>query len=191
MELAPPRCPTHPQVPFGSSASTEAEVYKAIQREPVVLHARTWERVSAAAKELVLGLLDKDPQRRYTLEQALAHPWVRGDAAPSAPLDAGLLSSLLHFSARNGFKRRAMDLVAASMSAAATAALREAFVRIDTDNSGVISHAELAEALRQAMGSGGSVAGGGRMSAETAAALVAQLDTDGAEMGCGGDGVRT
>ena len=80
--------------------------------------------------QLVTGLLEKDPAKRYTLEQALAHPWVRGDAAPSTPLASGLLTSLLAFNARNKFRKMAMELVASTMSAAAVAELcRKRIVR--------------------------------------------------------------
>ena len=58
-----------PQVPFGTSAATEAEVYKAIQRDPLTLHSRVWAGISASAKELVLGLLEKNAAKRYTLDQ--------------------------------------------------------------------------------------------------------------------------
>ena len=98
-------------VPFGANAATEADVYKAIQREELSLASPSWQRISAAARELVSGLLEKDPAKRYTLEQALAHPWVRGEAAPATPLAAGLLSSLLAFNARNKFRKMAMELV--------------------------------------------------------------------------------
>jgi serine/threonine protein kinase len=34
--------------------------------------------ISPEAKHLIQHLLEKDPQKRYTAEQALAHPWVAG-----------------------------------------------------------------------------------------------------------------
>jgi len=37
--------------------------------------------VSPAAKHFIQHLLVKDPKKRYTAEQALAHPWVKGDGA--------------------------------------------------------------------------------------------------------------
>lgn len=37
--------------------------------------------LSASAKDLLSHLLDIDPKRRYTAEQAMEHPWVRGATA--------------------------------------------------------------------------------------------------------------
>lgn len=37
--------------------------------------------LSASAKDLLHHLLDIDSARRYTAEQAMEHPWVRGDTA--------------------------------------------------------------------------------------------------------------
>ena len=47
--------------------------------------------LSAAAKELVMGLLRYNPAHRYSAKAALAHPWVqsRGGAIPR-PLDASV-----------------------------------------------------------------------------------------------------
>lgn len=139
-------------VPFGASAESENEVYEAIQNEPLLLQGKQWSRLSAAAKELVTGLLEKNPAKRYTLEQALDHPWVRGDAAPDTAFDRSLLSSIVTFqaAAQNKFKRRAMELVASTLSAADVAKLRAVFVAMDTDHSGSLNFTEVAEALKQA-----------------------------------------
>ncbi|PAA55015.1 hypothetical protein BOX15_Mlig028881g1 [Macrostomum lignano] len=37
---------------------------------------RVWDHISAEAKDLVSRLLDVDPQRRLTVEEALRHPWI-------------------------------------------------------------------------------------------------------------------
>ena len=63
-----------------------------------------------------------------------------------------------------------MELVASSLSAAATAKLREAFVRIDADNSGVITYSEMAHAMKDVPELGSS---------SDIASLMRSLDTDG------------
>lgn len=42
--------------------------------------------LSDSAKDLLSHLLDIDPRSRYTAEQALRHPWVRGDTAHKASM---------------------------------------------------------------------------------------------------------
>uniref|UniRef100_A0A7S2VGY0 Protein kinase domain-containing protein n=1 Tax=Entomoneis paludosa TaxID=265537 RepID=A0A7S2VGY0_9STRA len=49
-----------------------------------ILRFPRWAKnLSSSAKNLLSHLLDVNPRSRYTAEQALAHPWVRGDTAPS------------------------------------------------------------------------------------------------------------
>ncbi|KAL2629454.1 hypothetical protein R1flu_014140 [Riccia fluitans] len=38
---------------------------------------KTWQSVSAHAKDFILRLLEKDPKIRFTAMQALGHPWIR------------------------------------------------------------------------------------------------------------------
>jgi serine/threonine protein kinase len=52
-----------------------------------------WNFVSEEAKDLITGLIQKDPKSRLTPEKVLEHKWVKG-AAPSHPLPD--LSVLLH-----------------------------------------------------------------------------------------------
>jgi serine/threonine protein kinase len=52
-------------------------------RKKFVLRFPRWAKnLSASAKDLLSHLLDVDPMSRYTAEQALNHPWVRGETAP-------------------------------------------------------------------------------------------------------------
>ncbi|CEJ89217.1 Putative Calcium calmodulin-dependent protein [[Torrubiella] hemipterigena] len=36
-----------------------------------------WDDISASAKDLITHLLDVDPDKRYTIKEFLAHPWIR------------------------------------------------------------------------------------------------------------------
>ena len=52
-------------------------------RAKFVLRFPRWARsLSPSAKDVLAHLLDVNPHSRYTAEQALVHPWVRGDTAP-------------------------------------------------------------------------------------------------------------
>lgn len=52
-------------------------------RSKFVLRFPRWaSNLSPSAKDLLAHLLNTDAKQRYTAEQALAHPWVRGQTAP-------------------------------------------------------------------------------------------------------------
>lgn len=140
-------------VPFGHGATKKAEVYEAIRSQPLQLSGKAWERVSSSAKELVGGMLERDPAKRYTVEQVLEHPWLQGGDGSSATdgeLDVGVLQRLQRFDAHNRFQRKALRLVASSLSAEDVQRLRQTFVEMDADGSGSVSYAELRRALRAA-----------------------------------------
>lgn len=156
-------------VPFGAEAEEEMQVYRAIQTEPLRLHGGQWRSISSAAQELVVGLLEKDASKRYTIEQVLSHPWVTGRAAPRAALDPGVVRSMAAFTNNNRFRKQALKLITSMLSAADVAKLRQQFVAIDTDGTGTITRDELADALHVL----------GLDSSTDPNALFAQLDADG------------
>ncbi|XP_021079181.2 calcium/calmodulin-dependent protein kinase type 1B isoform X2 [Mesocricetus auratus] len=49
-----------------------------------------WDDISESAKDFIRHLLERDPQKRYTCQQALQHLWISGDAA----LDKDILGSV-------------------------------------------------------------------------------------------------
>lgn len=134
-------------VPFGADAEEEVQVYHAIQRDPLRMDGSEWGSISAAARELVVGLLEKDPSKRYTLEQVLAHPWVSGEAASSEPIDRSVVMAMYSFNKKNQFKKQALKMIASTLSAADVQKLRKTFHDVDVDNTGTITLDELSVAL--------------------------------------------
>lgn len=68
-----------------------------------------WDDISHSAKDLITHLLCVDPGQRYTIDEFLAHPWIRdgppvmpagaggakgGGASKAAPMDSPLLASI-------------------------------------------------------------------------------------------------
>lgn len=53
------------------------QVWQAILSKRIDMEAPELRNVSTAAKDLLQGLLERDPERRLTPRQALDHPWIR------------------------------------------------------------------------------------------------------------------
>jgi len=66
-----------------------------------------FDEISDSAKELILKLLDKNPETRLTVDQALHHPWVAGDTATETSI---AIHRLREFNARRKFKRAALAI---------------------------------------------------------------------------------
>jgi calcium-dependent protein kinase len=137
-------------VPFGAKATKATEVYRSIRKDALTFSGPAWSQISPSARELVSGLLEKQPFRRYTIAQALAHPWVTSDGvAPDTPLDSSIVRAMTHFNAKNRLRREALRLVSSTLSADDLKALASQFHTIDTDADMVITYSELAAAMRK------------------------------------------
>lgn len=67
----------------------------------IVFHERYWKDVSKDAKEFILTMLNPDPQKRVTSQEALKHPWLKGDTAT----DHNLLPEIKAYMARARLRR--------------------------------------------------------------------------------------
>eukprot|EP01135_Chromosphaera_perkinsii_P010608 Nk52_evm8s2192 gene=Nk52_evmTU8s2192 len=67
-----------------------------------------WDHISESAKDLIDNLLVVDPSRRYSVEQALRHPWIAsGEMALNEHLES-TIEQLKKFNARRKFKVAAL-----------------------------------------------------------------------------------
>lgn len=66
--------------PFRSKQSKEFEIIEQIQNAPIPYPESKWSSISPNAKSFVKGLLNKDPQKRMTAKEALAHEWIWSSA---------------------------------------------------------------------------------------------------------------
>ncbi|KAL7522088.1 hypothetical protein ACHAWX_006773 [Stephanocyclus meneghinianus] len=60
--------------PFNGTSNKE--VYNAVRNGMYYFPSEDWKHISIGARNFVMGLLQRDPMRRMTVEQALRHPWL-------------------------------------------------------------------------------------------------------------------
>ncbi|KAL3779240.1 hypothetical protein HJC23_010887 [Cyclotella cryptica] len=58
------------------NGANNSEVYTAVQRGLYYFPSADWKHVSSSARDFVVRLLQTDPRRRMTAEQAMSHPWI-------------------------------------------------------------------------------------------------------------------
>lgn len=136
-------------------AATEAGTYAAVLAGRLDLRRAPWPAVSEAARDLLRGLLCRDPAARITAAAALSHPWLRDvrDDAPSSsgadvPLDAAALAALARFARLGRLRRAALRALAAATPAAELPAdVADQYRAVDADADGRVTQRELRAAL--------------------------------------------
>ncbi|XP_066561130.1 calcium/calmodulin-dependent protein kinase type 1D isoform X2 [Amia ocellicauda] len=59
----------------------DSKLFEQILKAEYEFDAPYWDDISDSAKDFISSLMEKDPNKRYTCEQALRHPWIAGDTA--------------------------------------------------------------------------------------------------------------
>ena len=75
-------------MPFDDEHS-EKEIARQTIQDPVPYENKIWSKLSREAKTFVDGLLQKKPEKRYTIKEVLEHPWIKKmDKVPEQRKDA-------------------------------------------------------------------------------------------------------
>mmetsp|Transcript_1527 Transcript_1527/g.3486 ORF Transcript_1527/g.3486 Transcript_1527/m.3486 type:complete len:491 (+) Transcript_1527:154-1626(+) len=98
---------------------------------------------STAAMDFISKCLITDSAKRMTAEEALLHPWLRGDEASDKKMDEMIMESIKNFSAENRFKKAILEELVDELDDNDTKLLQEQFKKLDTDGDAKISLKEL------------------------------------------------
>ena len=75
-------------MPFDDKHS-EREIARQTIQDPVPYENKIWSKLSPEAKTFVDGLLQKKPEKRYSIKEVLEHPWIKKmDKVPEKRSDA-------------------------------------------------------------------------------------------------------
>lgn len=132
--------------------------------------APAWHEISSDPKELVQGMLQKDPSKRWHLLRCLEHPWVQLSApgvVDGRPLHPEVVLNMRRYAGSSVLRKAALQAVVTRLNDQQIRELWSDFVRLDTNHDGVLSMRELRVAIA-----------GSRASADLQR-LFDELDTDG------------
>ncbi|KAK5849106.1 hypothetical protein PBY51_008774 [Eleginops maclovinus] len=59
----------------------DSKLFEQILKADYEFDAPYWDDISDSAKDFIGSLMEKDPDKRFTCDQALRHPWIAGDTA--------------------------------------------------------------------------------------------------------------
>jgi len=112
------------------------------------LKKERWSTVSEEALGFVQALLQVDPDKRFTAEAALEHPWIRQrHKKVEMDIDVSIVDGLRQFGQASKFRRCCMEMMAWSLSNEERAKVREYFVSMDKNKQGTITLLELKQVM--------------------------------------------
>jgi calcium-dependent protein kinase len=127
------------------------EIIKNVQRGQFFLDEDPWPNVSGTAKDLINQLLVKDISKRLSAADALQHKWIKAlDNQELVLISDQALQNLKKFRSRNKLKKAALTVIAGEVGGDKLMELKNTFITLDTDHSGVLSMDEIREGLVQA-----------------------------------------
>lgn len=134
------------------NGETNPQILKSVERGEAKYPNAEWRKISGDAKDLVKGLLTKNPQKRCTAEQALQHVWIdkKAPQAEEVSIGSAFVDNLRAFRSVNKFKKTALQVIASNVKEAKIKALKETFVSMDKNGDGSLTTQELQDALGKA-----------------------------------------
>ncbi|KAH0920213.1 hypothetical protein HID58_027878 [Brassica napus] len=128
---------------------TEKTIFEAVLEGNLDLESSPWPTISESAKDLIRKMLARDPKKRITAAEALAHPWLTDSEVSDKPIDSAVLIRMKQFRAMNKLKKLALKVIAENLSEEEIKGLKQMFKNIDTDGSGTITFDELRTGLHR------------------------------------------
>jgi calcium-dependent protein kinase len=121
-----------------------------VQRGVYYTEEEPWPDVSNSAKDLISRLLVKTCDKRLSANDALKHEWIAKGAGNSnmALISEKALNNLKEFRSKNKLKKAALTVIACEVGGKELLELKNTFLSLDTDNSGVLSMDEIQEGLK-------------------------------------------
>ncbi|XP_045701386.1 calcium/calmodulin-dependent protein kinase type 1B isoform X2 [Phyllostomus hastatus] len=84
---------------------SDPELFSQILRASYEFDSPFWDDISESAKDFIRHLLERDPQKRFTCQQALQHLWISGDAAFDKDILGSVSEQIQKNFARTHWKR--------------------------------------------------------------------------------------
>jgi len=131
------------QMPFSGS---DAKLYALAAKGQYSMDGNRWHGVSSEARAFIQALLEVDPVRRISAQQALALPWITRATRP-ATVAPSTVAALRAFPSLSQFERCSLRMIALMLSPGEEEVLRAQFLALDRKSRGTVSLQDLKSAL--------------------------------------------
>lgn len=129
----------------------QEEVFAKITKGVYDLKLLEKQRCSTEVKDLIKKLLMSDPRRRLSIETALEHPWITMHQNNNLKtcIDEGIIDSIREFASNNPLQKEILFYLAKISNEKELVRLKQAFLEIDTDNTGTIEFEEVVSVFKK------------------------------------------
>lgn len=132
------------------NGNSEDEILESVRKGKYNFDSVEWDNVSSEAKDFVKKLMEYDPKKRISAEQALQEPWLVKNTSAEAPVlkdekkTKMAFENLKKFHAKQKLQQASIAFIVHQMSTNEHAKeLREIFKAMDTSNDGRLTKDEL------------------------------------------------
>lgn len=132
------------RLPF--STKVKAETLKMIQKGKYITSGGVWELISAEAKNLISKMLEVNPLKRITAQEAYSHPWIQSFESPiiKPNLLEVVSSNLKSFQETSKLQRAVIRFIASQLlTLTEKNELTSIFINLDTEGTGKITEDQL------------------------------------------------
>ncbi|MES1916015.1 MAG: hypothetical protein MHM6MM_007877 [Cercozoa sp. M6MM] len=149
-------------------------IFQSILAGQVRFHPNKDRQLSDDVRDFIKQLLKLNPEERISIKEALAHPWIAGDAQATEALGADMLDELRNFQRSCKLKKMLAQQLVVEMTEEETQHLRKAFDAVDTNGDGQLQRHEIISMLMSPSVGLGEIEAGQR-----ADEVFAEVDIDG------------
>lgn len=130
---------------------TDEDILKEVATKKLNFWSDIFNGISFEAKDLLMKLLEKNPNKRFSAIQALEHKWIK-NSEKNISINTNVLKkvfdNLLNFEANNKLKEAVFAFISNQLlSVNDTKEVKKIFIELDEDSDGLLSRKELEEGL--------------------------------------------
>ena len=137
------------------NGNTDQEILQRVKIARFMFPPAEWNGLSAAAKNFISRLLELNPAKRLSAQEAIEHEWIKNipsdlDTLPNAEVQEKILQSLRSFRGIAKLKKIALTAIAHQIQDSEISDLKQVFSSVDINGDGTLTVAEIKAALVKA-----------------------------------------
>ena len=128
------------------NGNTNKEIYDAIKNQKLTFSNKEWNNISSDAIDLIRKMLEKNPKKRYNVQECLNHPWCKKFKIMGSKISSNrsnkikIVEKMADFVQQNKFKQAVLQFITTHFNLKKEEDyLRKYFKDFDKENKGLIS----------------------------------------------------